>query len=202
MKFLKDLFNRQTSLYVSMDALAAMAEPVLGPGHIKRDPASVAHAWNELTDWVRIGFDAESHKGTHYNALHMAMRRIAGAIQESGRNGESPAGLYIRRDDLRVLRATYWQFEEAAQGLRMIAKYQKKKPATIITVDEDGRTWATPDFTNVIAIYNRPNENHVAAALRVAECQRRFDSFFVRQTLRPANDSRITSYADMTRHLR
>ncbi|MBU0858461.1 MAG: hypothetical protein KJ667_00855 [Alphaproteobacteria bacterium] len=196
MKFLKNLFNRQTSFYVSLDTLANLVNPVHTFTTLDKSPANVAKGWDELTDWTRIGFDLEREKGTHATALYITMRHIAASIALAGKGADkNPAGVYISKDDLAVLRATYWQIAGAADGLRTMAATQKKRPDMRISTDEDGREWATPDYSNVIAIYNRPGANHRAAADNLEEIQRRLDSFFVHQSLRPAPDAKVTSYA-------
>lgn len=200
MKFLKNLFNRQTGIYVGLDSLAALVAPLHPSVATDSSPANIAKGWAELTDWARIGFDREQNKGTHYLALNVALRKITQTISSAERTGHDGAGLYLTRDDLEVLRATYWQMAESANGLRLMAKHMRKLPEMRIVTEDDGSTWATPDFTNVIQIYNRPQEDHVAAAAKLEECRNRMDTFFGGgNAVRPARDAKVLRYAEFSR---
>jgi hypothetical protein len=199
MKFLKDLFNRQVSVFVPLAALAEIAAPVHPAALDDHSPANVAAAWREMADWTRIGFELETHKGTAYDALSIVLRHIEAQIARAAPDAE---GVYIRKEDMRVLRATYWQMGQSADGLRQMARTQKKRPETRYQFDEHGRTWAVHDYSNVIQIYNRPDADHARAAQWVLECQRRLDTLFERKTVRPAPDATVSRYAAMTKYYR
>lgn len=191
MKFLKDLFNRQTSVFVPLDTLAQIAAPLHVEAELLHNRATVGKAWDELTDWTRIGFELEKEKGLAFNALYITLRHISSAV-----NGAAPdaKGVYIRKDDLRVLATTCWQMAQSAEGLRTIAKTQDKGPKVRYETDELGRRWETRDFSNMIQIYNRPDADHMAAADQLMECLSRLNTYFAQQPVKKAPDHLLEQY--------
>lgn len=204
MKFLRDLFNRQGSTFVRLSDLAAVVAPVHIQAMVDHSPKTVAHGLSELNEWTRIGFDLESDKGTSFLALNIALRSLSAALETatpiSGKDGEP--GVYLRTDDLRVLRSTSWQIHEAAIHLRWIAESMKPAPEIREVTDRNGQRKRVMDFTGVIPIYNRPNGDHGLAADQILECVERLDAYFGQTRIRPANSATVHRYADMQRFYR
>lgn len=204
MKFLKNLFNRQQSEFVKLSDLAALITPVHIEALIDNSPASVAKGFSELTEWSRIGFDAESKKGPLYEAMNIALRSLTTTLENAtpinGKDGQP--GVYLRRDDLRVLRASYDQMYESAHNLRLISQHMQPGPTVYDFTDRQGQRRRAMDFSRTIPIYNRPNANHALAAEQVEDCIRNLDAFFGKRSIRPANDATIHRYADMQKFFR
>ncbi len=204
MKFIRDLFNRQGSTFVKLSDLAAIITPVQVNAWVDHSPKTVAHGFSELTEWTRIGFDAESNKGTHYNALNTALRSLTTQLESATavNSKDGQPGVYLRTDDLRVLRATYWQIQEGAYGLRLIAEHMKPAPEFREVTDRHGNRKTVMDFTGVIPIYNRPNADHELAAAQIEDCLKRLDAHFGTTRVRPANDAMVHRYAEVQKLFR
>lgn len=199
MKFLRDLFNRQGSELVTLSDLAQMAGPVYVPALLTPSQQNVAKAFSELTDWTRIGFDFPSSKSIPSEAMNSALRSLTHQIETAtpvtAKDG-SPA-IYLRRDDLRVLRATCWQIPEAVNNLRYMGEHMKAAPEIRDTTDKHGNPRRVMDFTGVIPIYNRPNGDHALAADQIEDCLKNMETYFGLKGPRPANDATVQRYADI-----
>lgn len=203
MKFIRDLFNRQGSELVRLSDLANIIAPVQVNAYLDHSPKTIAHGFSELTEWTRIGFDAESNKGTHYNALNTALRSLTTQLESAATvSKDGQPAVYVRRDDLRVLRATYWQIQEAAHNLRLISEHMKPAPEFREVTDRHGNRKTVMDFTNVIPIYNRPNADHAQAAAQIEDCLKRLDTHFGTSRVRPANDAMVHRYAEVQKLFR
>ena len=199
MKFIRDLFNRQGAELVKLSDLADMVGPVHIPAMLNPSQQNIAKGFSELTDWTRIGFDFESSKSRTSEAMNTALRALTHQIESAtpvkAKDG-SPA-IYLRRDDLRVLRATCWQIPEAATNLRFMGEHMKSAPEIRDTTDKHGNPRRVMDFTGVIPIYNRPNGDHTLAADQIEDCLKRMESYFGVKGPRPANDATVQRYADV-----
>ncbi len=110
MKFLSPLssiFNLSSSKTVTLSRrqLADIVAPLM-PQKAAITNASVAKGWQETAEWLRIGFDAESHKGSLYHALHTSMRQIAQAIKDTP---EENITVEIDKSWLRAIKPSYCQ---------------------------------------------------------------------------------------------
>lgn len=199
MKFIRDLFNRQGAELVKLSDLAEMISPVHIPAMLNPSQQNIAKGFSELTDWTRIGFHFESSKSRTSEAMNSALRSLTHQIESAtpikAKDG-SPA-IYLRRDDLRVLRATCWQIPEAATNLRFMGENMKAAPEIRDTTDKHGNPRRVMDFTGVIPIYNRPNGDHSLAADQIEDCLGRMEAYFGAKGPRPANDATVRRYADI-----
>jgi hypothetical protein len=200
LKFIKDLFNRRQETQVSVTALATLVAPVYPLAHLDNRAASIGKGFEELSDWVRIGFHHETEKGRDATALIITLRQIGEDISRLAKTNGEERTIAISNENLAILRTTYWQMAGAAEGLRMIAKTQSDTPDLRVTIGKDGVKRAFADYSNVIPIYNRPNESHEAAAGKLEEVKRRLDSFFVNSNIRPAAAYNVQRKADFARH--
>lgn len=197
MRFLRDIFARYSKRHemdVPLADLAHLVAPLHGLAKFDPSPKTVGVGLGILHDWVRIGFHGETNKGTHATALLVTLRQAGDTL---GRTPQTPhsKSVSLSREDMAILRGTYWQITAAATGLRAAAKILSKTPEMRLFLDRDGKRKAMLDFSNVIPIYNRPQESYEDAADKLDEIRQRFDSFFVNRNLRPAHDGQISHKA-------
>lgn len=183
------------------------------PGEIT--PRDIADGWREMEDWLRIGFagETEGHKGTAYEALYRSMRFIAGAARATPDHEQS---IRLRKIDLQVLRANYFQLVSAADYLQMAEAHKKANPdfsfipnnaplppdsvdfKTHIQVeDKNGKKSyhrLVGDMRGVTPFYNRPNENYVLRANDLRKSYQSLNTFFTTHTVKPAPSNRQDEY--------
>jgi hypothetical protein len=178
MNFISNFFNRQITTPVLREDLAEIA------GYLMKDPEdhsneSIARGWNEIAEWLRIGFDCESDKGELYHALHQSLKMIASNIKSAPEEAEK---IDIQKEYLEAVKSSYGQLQQAAYYLEAMAHLKATTPPTIIE-DRKGNKLSVPP----IQIYNRPNEDHDLMGVILENIERKLDNYFSKTEIKSAS---------------
>lgn len=187
MKFLSSIFNFNSpkTMPVSRRQLAELVAPLMPKGGGLGNEA-LAKGWEETAEWLRIGFDSETDKGSLYHALHTALRRIADSIRSTPENSLT---VEVEKRYLEAIRASFHQFGEASHNLDLNSRIAANTPPQIVE-DRHGNRLEVP----VIQIYNRPYEPHDLAGMKLEDIQENFEKFFAGADIKPASNRQIDSY--------
>lgn len=187
MKQLLSIFNFSSAKTVPVsrrqlaDIVAPLMEKRMGMGN-----AAIAHGWDEAAEWLRIGFDAETDKGSLYHALHTSLRRVADAIRNTP---ESSITVEIEKIHLQALKAACPQLTEASHSLEIMTRL-KTNTAPSIVEDRHGNRLEVP----VVQIYNRPYAAHDVAGMKLDEIQDNLERFFEGHPVKPASERQLNGF--------
>jgi len=188
MKFLSSitaLFNSLTApktVDISRKQLASLVAPLMiKPSDMSNE--AIALGWSEAAEWLRIGFDGESNKGTLYHALHRSLTQVAEAIRNTPENSLT---VRIQEQYLRAIKSSYLQFEEAAMELNNNSNRRANTPPQVVQ-DRHGNSLIVP----VIPIWNRPNAPHDLFAMKLQDIRNNMDDYFETSKIKPASDRQM-----------
>jgi hypothetical protein len=181
---LSERFNRPATVSLTRQQLAEVVAPFIDKNDVTN--ASLAHGFDEAAEWLRIGFDAETEKGSLYHALHFSLRMIEAQIRNA--DPLAPA-IAVKREYLEAIKASAMQFNEASASLHAMSRQKAEyKPQTVQT--RSGHSIEVP-FTQ---IYNRPHAAHNMMGMKLEEVQANFKKLFETVQVKPAADKKLAGY--------
>lgn len=187
---LSALFNRSQTISIPRQTLAMIVEPFMRKGAEPTNEA-IANGFEETAEWLRIGFDCETDKGSMYHALHHSLQRIASAVKSA----DADVGSFdIKKEYLELIKSTRAQLTEASRYLDQMSKQKANyKPQTV--EDRHGNTIVLP-FTQ---IYNRPNAAHDLMGMKLEDVESNFDRLFADVAVKPAANWQLDSFVPRRR---
>ncbi len=182
MVFLRQLFSQPQETEMPRDALARLFAPLM-PDPDEHSNHLIATALEETAEWLRIGFDSETEKGSLYHAAHYALRSMAGTVRQST---EETPHFALKTEHLSLLRTAACQLGEAALRLESMSA-EKANYAPTYVQDRQGNILTVP----FIQIYNRPNAAHGAMGERLRMIAEKLETYFTDSAVKPAGERQI-----------
>ena len=187
---LKQLFSNIASgianrgmVKVKRETLAQIVSPLMafkGDEYSETNKALLEN-YDDLADWVRIGYHHEKDKGTLYRDLQIAFTSLKVAINKADENSDV---ILIERECMDFIKEGACQISGAALGLESSAKQQNYNQ---VVHDKHGNALILP----IIQPYNRPKESHLMAAYKLKEIAQNFNNYFAKKPIK-ATDLNLT----------
>ena len=175
---------------VARDDLVKLTAPFLMKDIARFTPNLQGDVWDEAAEIVRIGFDYEKDKSNSMKALHLSLRAVGETLRQTPANDNT---VMVRKMDLRVLIDSAVNLEEAARNLHIMNK-QPRTPSIRLIPKGNGAYTSSLDFSQCIAIYNRPNDDHGCMANKLVAFRENLQDFSKKHPLKPLSQSDVRAY--------
>lgn len=148
--------------------LGAFVAPYLNKKGYAETNEMLSHGFEELKDWVRIGFHKEKPKGSLYKDCIASLDDIIRAVKNTPEESETIA---VPHATMAKLKQSYCQMRFATLYLERASTLQNKYQ---LVRDRQGNVLMAP----LIQIYNRPHESYIDAAACLHGAAKQMDNHF------------------------